>query len=43
MSSNHNQIIATPEALVTALVSACEEFTEETKRELEAGDRKSVV
>lgn len=37
MSSNHNQIIATPEALVTALVSACEEFTEETKRELEAG------
>ena len=40
MSSNHNEIIATPEALVSALVGACEEFVEETKRELEAGLKK---
>lgn len=35
MSRNHNEIIATPEAFVAALVGACEEFTEEVKKELE--------
>lgn len=37
MGRSHNQIIATPEALVAALVSACEEFTDEIKEELEDG------
>lgn len=37
MSRNHNEIIATPEAFVAALVGACEEFTEEVKKELEDG------
>lgn len=37
MGKGHNQIIATPEALVAALVSACEEFTDDVKQELEQG------
>lgn len=31
MAKGHNQIIATPEALVASLVSTCEEYTEEIK------------
>ena len=37
MGKGHNQIIATPEALAAALVSACEEFTDDVKQELEQG------
>lgn len=37
MAKGHNQIIATPEALVAALVSACEEYTDEVKETVENG------
>ena len=37
MAKGHNQIVATPEALVAALVSTCEEYTDEIKETVEEG------
>lgn len=37
MAKGHNQIVATPEALVAALVSTCEEYTEEIRETVEEG------
>lgn len=37
MAKGHNQIVASPEALVAALVSTCEEYTEEIKETVEEG------
>lgn len=37
MGKGHNEIIGSPEALAAALVSACGEFTDDVKQELEQG------
>lgn len=37
MAKGHNQIVATPEALVAALVSTYEEYTEEIRETVEEG------
>lgn len=37
MAKRHNQIIATPEALVASLVSTCQEYTDEVREAVEEG------
>lgn len=37
MAKGHNQIIATPEALVASLVSTCQEYTDEVREAVEEG------
>lgn len=37
MAKGHNQLIATPEALVAAMVSACQEYTDEVREIVEGG------
>lgn len=37
MAKGHNQLIATPEALVAAMVSACQEYTDEVREIVEEG------
>ena len=36
-AKGHNQLIATPETLVAALVSACQEYTDDIKEQVEEG------
>lgn len=36
-AKGHNQLIATPEMLVAALVSACQEYTDDIKEQVEEG------
>lgn len=37
MAKGHNQIVATPEALVAAMVETCQEYTDEVKETVEKG------
>ncbi|WP_173328421.1 HK97 gp10 family phage protein [Ruminococcus flavefaciens] len=37
MAKGHNQLIATPVALVAAMVSACQEYTDEVREAVEEG------
>lgn len=37
MAKGHNQLIATPEALVASLVSTCQEYTDEVREAVEEG------